>query len=65
MRRAESQEIERLAADVDEALHVADVAAAADAAEAKVSVSGEVKRCFMLETSLRLKAYRSTNIALS
>ena len=47
LRRAESQEIERLAADVDEALHVADVAAAADAAEAKVSVSGEVERCFI------------------
>ena len=37
--RAESEEVERLAADVDEALHVADEATAADAAEAKVSGS--------------------------
>ena len=44
LRRAESEEVERLAADVDEALHVADEATAADAAEAKVSVSGEVER---------------------
>ena len=43
LRRAESEEVERLAADVDEALHIADEAAAADAAEAKVSVSGEVR----------------------
>ena len=39
MRRAESEEVERLAAYVDEALHVADEAPAAHAAEAKVSVT--------------------------
>ena len=43
LRRAESEEVERLAADVDEALHVADEAAAADAAEAKVSESEDVE----------------------
>ena len=53
LRRAESEEVEGLAADVDEALHVADEAAAADAAEAKVSVSGEVERCFESEISLK------------
>ena len=44
LRRAESEEVERLAADVDEALHVADEAAATDAAEAKVSGSEDVER---------------------
>ena len=39
LRRAESEEVERLAAYVDEALHVADEAPAAHAAEAKVSVT--------------------------
>ena len=41
MGRAQSQQVERLAADVDEVLHVPDEAPAADAAEAQVSVAVE------------------------
>ena len=57
MGRAQSQQVERLAADVDEVLHVPDEAPAADTAEAQVSVFGRMR--------FKVGKYRGSLIELS